>query len=556
MLLIGLTGCAQQVPPTGGPQDKTPPKILEVTPRKNSTLVPRTQKIEFLFSEAMNRKTLERSIFITPDPGERVRYKWKKHRLSIEYLDSLKVNTTYVITLGTDLKDAHGNSLQQSFTLAFSTGEEISKGEISGRVYSEKSNQAVLIWAYLLESGQDPDPVQKSGDYATQTGNRGRYKLANLSEGTYRIFAIRDKDKNRFYEVGTDEIAVTSRDVTLSTANASIANVDFRMVARDTLGPALISASAKDRSHLLLRFDENLRQEGSDEPGNFSVYPTRSSSKDTLEVKITYLNPVDPMEIVLSTSPQTAKTEYEVLVKNLQDLAKNPVDASFNKVKFVGSVVPDSLAPRIVKTIPADSARAVLLDAPIELDFSEAVVKPSFERNFQLQDSTGQQVSGTFFWDTPASVKFSPDRPLKSVASYFVRVAPDSVSDLFGNVLSDTVFHLTFTTINADTFSSISGTVVDEDATATGTIHLKAFQQGVKAQSYTLKLEQPGPYKFDDVLPGLYLIEGFRDQDENGEYSPGEVIPFVPAERFVVYPDSIHVRSRWPNEGNDIRFKR
>jgi len=72
---------------------------------------------------------------------------------------------------------------------------------------------------------------------------------------------------------------------------------------------------------------------------------------------------------------------------------------------------------------------------------------------------------------------------------------------------------------------------------------------------YNISIDEPGNYQFDHILPGIYVIKGFRDADSNGVYSYGQAIPFCPAERFFVYPDSIKVRSRWPNEGNTIILK-
>ncbi|MCG8603542.1 Ig-like domain-containing protein, partial [bacterium] len=106
--------CAVQRNPTGGPPDTTPPRIIEVVPANNSTLVPLDQKIQFTFSESMDRKSLEKAIFITPDPGDRIKLKWKGDKLQAEFLDSLRTNRTYVITLGTDLKDEHNIALAQS----------------------------------------------------------------------------------------------------------------------------------------------------------------------------------------------------------------------------------------------------------------------------------------------------------------------------------------------------------------------------------------------------------------------------------------------------------
>ena len=73
-----------------------------------------------------------------------------------------------------------------------------------------------------------------------------------------------------------------------------------------------------------------------------------------------------------------------------------------------------------------------------------------------------------------------------------------------------------------------------------------------KGEKKQIILDKPGPYQFEKLFPGLYLIYGFRDRDGNGEYSYGKVIPYQPAERFFFFPDTIKTRSRWPNEGNDI----
>ncbi|MDZ7343940.1 MAG: hypothetical protein ONA90_05440, partial [candidate division KSB1 bacterium] len=67
-------------------------------------------------------------------------------------------------------------------------------------------------------------------------------------------------------------------------------------------------------------------------------------------------------------------------------------------------------------------------------------------------------------------------------------------------------------------------------------------------------LPEPGPYRFEYVLPGVYQLRAFRDANRNGRFDFGAVLPFVSAERYFVWPDTIKVRSRWPNEGNDVIF--
>jgi len=552
--VLFIYSCASQVPPSGGPLDKTLPTIINVIPENKATLVPLDQRIEFEFSEGMTRKGSEKAVFISPDPGDRVKLKWKGRKLRIEFSDSLKVNRTYVITLGTDLKDAHNNSLSQSYTLAFSTGEELSDGKISGRVFAEKA-QGILIWAYILEESKDPNPGQRGGDYITQTDAQGKFKLTNLSEGLYRLFAIRDADKNRFYETGLDGIGVASRDILLTKDSLAVSDINFKVVTKDTIGPALVSVSTQDNARLMLTFDEELSPETVDDINHYKVRVKESKSEDMLAIRFAYLNALDQKEVAIITETQTPKIDYEIEVQNLTDLSKNFVDSKFNSAEFVGSALPDTFKPKIVSTIPADSTRAVFLNSMIDVYFDEPTNRETFERNFYLRDSTGLAVPGTFDWPTPASVKFTPANSLPSLVTYRAIVRLDSVLDLAGNAAADSTFQIHFTTLNADTLSSLSGTVVDPDSTANGRIFLKAQQNAKDGQTYEIQLSEPGPYEFSGILPGTYSLEGFRDRDNNGEYSFGQAFPFQPAERFVVYPDTIKIRARWPNEGNDIVIK-
>ncbi|MFQ5652419.1 MAG: Ig-like domain-containing protein [bacterium] len=554
--LVSLSGCARQIRPSGGPADKVPPEIVGVAPRDKATNVARDQRIEFEFSEAMNRKSLQKAVFIAPDPGEEgVRFKWKGRKLRIEFADSLKADRTYVITLGTDLKDAHGNALAHSYTLAFSTGATISDGKIAGRVYAGDSAQGILIWAYILDGERDSNPEQETASYVTQTDAQGKYELSHLSAGRYRVFAMQDKDRNRFFEVGVDGLGVPQGDVTLIQDSLAVQDVDFKVAIQDTLGPALVSVSANHRAQVALLFDEALAVEGTAEPQNYRIVAAGKGERDALEVVMAYLNPLDAQAVMLVTEPQQAGSDYELSVVNLRDQSGNVVDPDFGSDVFTASAVPDTFKPQIVRSVPQDSARAVLLNSGIALIFHEPIQKSVFEHSFTVSDSAGQSVEGELQWPTPVSATFVPQRPWRSLQRYRVSVKLDSVIDVAGNATRDSLWQISFTTVNADTFSSISGTVADPDSTQTGRIFLRAAQEVKDGPVYELQLDGPGAYEFKNLLPGTYRLEGFRDRNGDGKYSFGRPVPFEPAERFFVYPDAIKVRARWPNEGNDLLFK-
>jgi hypothetical protein len=135
---------------------------------------------------------------------------------------------------------------------------------------------------------------------------------------------------------------------------------------------------------------------------------------------------------------------------------------------------------------------------------------------------------------------------------YRILLQADSIKDLFQNSLCDSAITFRFNTLNADTLGEILGTIADELPSDSGKIFMKAVPTEEKGKTYAITVHKPGTYRFDGVFPGTYLISGFRDRDKNGIYSFGQLAPWVPGERFFQYPDTISVRARWPNEGNDI----
>lgn len=70
------------------------------------------------------------------------------------------------------------------------------------------------------------------------------------------------------------------------------------------------------------------------------------------------------------------------------------------------------------------------------------------------------------------------------------------------------------------------------------------------------KLSSPGPFSFENLMEGQYVLSAYRDSDHTGKYSVGRSFPFTRSERFAVYQDTIKVRARWPVEGIVVKFKK
>ncbi len=536
------------MPPRGGPEDKTPPAIESITPNAGATNVPIDTKIEIVFSERMIKNTVSDAIFISPWPAEEIYYKWKGKKLKIEFSDTLKMDRTYVLTIGAKSSDLRNNKMKDSFSLAFSTGEKIDEGHIGGTVYSQSNVEGTLVCAYSLNDSLDPDPSQVLADYYTQTNEQGGFNLMYIAPGKYRLFAINDRDQNRKYTKGVDAIGITNFDVLLTQQEKHISKVNFQMSIEDTVLLYLRSAYSVDQAKIAVRFSKAMKKFDLNTPDKYFRIATEDDSSKVLNILSCYLDSNDPSTIHLITENQQDVT-YNLETQNLFDLAGNGLDTAYYSVPFDGSALPDTMKPVITYKSLEDSTTGIKIDSLFQIVFSEPIQQKPFERNFSFQEKDSTQVKGKLQWDNPATVKFVPDTSLKYSTEYIIKIPIDSIIDFYGNFLNDSLQSIFFKTLSKDTLTAIGGKFIDKNYSAKGEIFLTAKSP---ANFYTISIDEPGDYLFDNIFPGIYTISAFRDADSNGTYSFGKAVPFVAAERFIFCPDSIKVRSRWPNEGNDI----
>ena len=193
VLVALLLGCAKVGPPTGGPVDKEPPRILSHHPERDALEVARDTEVEIAFSEPMNREQTEAAIFTSP--AGPLQLSWRGPRLRIAM--PLAEERTYVLTVGTGARDLRGNALANSFTLAFATGSQLDQGLVRGWVYQEHQPVAgAHVWAYDLGTFSGEVGLDEPS-YQTQSGANGGYEFARLAPGHYRVLAFRDKKSQR-----------------------------------------------------------------------------------------------------------------------------------------------------------------------------------------------------------------------------------------------------------------------------------------------------------------------------------------------------------------------
>lgn len=549
--LLFIGGCARQGFPPGGPEDRTPPEVVATWPPANAVQVPPIAQVSLTFSEKMQRQSVEQALFVVPRPPGTTSLRWRGRTLLISFSEALRLGRTYVVTVGTDARDLRNNRLAQAFSLAFSTGGSLDSCAVSGQVFGTGQLAGTSIWAFDLSADANPDPSTTPPDYVTQCGATGEYLLRSMAPGTYRLFAVLDRNGNQRYDAEYDALGVPAGEAELSTESPVFRGCDFRLAVRDTTVPRLESATASDARHVHLRFSEPMQSWPLTAPANYVILP--KDGNDTLQVVAAYVDAERPSFVHLATSVQRP-VPYRLTVRSACDA--NDLCLQEATIEFAGNTLADTVRPALVRSVPQDSARAVPCAVTLSFTFSEAMDTASVGKALAFTDSSGARIPGRLRWPSAAQCEFAPRRPLAGRCPHQVVILGELARDLAALPLRADTVRITFWTMNCDTLSSIAGTVRDEDPTGTGPVVIRASQVRPKGACRELVLSEPGPYEITDLLPGVYLLEAYRDEDGNGRYSTGSALPFVPAERFVVLPDSVKVRSRWPNVGNDIVLPR
>lgn len=195
MAVLALA-CAVQEPPSGGPDDKTPPAVVGTTPRADSTGVDPGSAIAITFGEDMTRQRVERLVSVEP-PIEIDRVSWVGRTMVIQPRGALQRDTTYVVRLKPGYRDQHGVVGTSSREFAFATGASLDTARISGTVlFKREPSGKSVVRAFRVPRDSTFRPEAARPDRETGTARDGTFKLKYLPANGARFVLMAYVDQN------------------------------------------------------------------------------------------------------------------------------------------------------------------------------------------------------------------------------------------------------------------------------------------------------------------------------------------------------------------------
>ncbi len=202
ILFLGAS-CAKRGLPSGGPEDTTPPFVAEIEPSGGSIGVALDSPIRIVFSEKMNKRSVESNMAVSPSLSWQKRY-WKGLELILIPEKGLSPNTTYIVSISGKARDSHGVAMGNAFCSGFSTGDSLSNGSISGKVFWKKvAVEGAMVVVVESDMAFDESIWEKGSSLVTFTGKGGVYAIPYLDTAKgYRVLALLDDNSNGIYDVG------------------------------------------------------------------------------------------------------------------------------------------------------------------------------------------------------------------------------------------------------------------------------------------------------------------------------------------------------------------
>ena len=322
---IGHSGCANIVPPTGGPRDTIPPRLIFVTPG-DTTKHFNTNKIVFNFDEYIDPKDIRTELIVSPVPKVDPIVDSKLKTLTVKIKDTLEPNTTYALDFGKSVRDYNEGNILKNFRYVFSTGDHIDQGSLGGTVVVAQTGKVDSTLTVLLHRKWDsPDGLKKNdsavfkdGDsaiakdrprYITRLDTNGRFFFRNLKPGRYTVYAMKDEGGQHKYLSRSQLFAFADSPVVISENTPSMALYAYAEAADSkpasksagtstTPAPAASRKTARDREKdRRLQFQTNVANSVFDVLDTFRLsFATGLKSFDSTQLRFTDENfkDIDP----------------------------------------------------------------------------------------------------------------------------------------------------------------------------------------------------------------------------------------------------------------------
>lgn len=561
VVMFFILSCAKISSPTGGPKDLDPPVILKSQP-ENGTVMFTGKSFTITFSEYVILDKITEKFMVSPPVKTKPVVRLKGKNLLVSWEDKLSDSTTYTFYFQDAIRDNNEDNPIPNFQYVFSTGPVLDSLSLSGNVFGAFDLEVVpeaLVTMYSNLS--DTAPARLLPAYISKPDASGGFMINNIKPGHYRLYAVRDLNGNKLYDLDDETFAFsdsiiditpeTNFSITPDTIKYKPANATETTKADIfTFGTHRLYAFTRELKKQYLKYTER-KSSGSvgfalalpSDSGQVSIVLTgaapdswfmeNNASRDTFMVWITSPEMYDRDTIqALLTYPFTDSTK--TLIQKTDTIIfrfrkPEPPRAGTKKIPAL------SLATNVGIKIKPGTMPAFTAPAPLkEPDTSRMIL-------MQIVDTVKTRIRAEFIKDSTNSRRILMKTPLKAGGIYTLLCLRGAFTDIYGNA-TDSTFYKINVGIPED-----YGSVASKISGYEGDVIIQLLDNKEKVLKEAF-IKSPGQVKFELIDKGRYRLKAIYDIDSNMRWTTGDFSLKRNPEPVSYYPGELDVKINWDLE--------
>lgn len=590
IIILSTINCARVGSPIGGEKDILAPEIIESIPNNYSKNFG-SDKIEIEVNEFVRFDNLQQKLVISPPLDEKPEIFVRGKKIIIELgKQELKKNTTYTFSFYDAIVDNNEGNPIKDYEFVFATGNRLDSLSVSGIVLRafdlEPEEEGVEVLLYDLLD--DTIPQTTPPLYIGKPDKEGRFRINNVKADTFRIFAIKDGNRNHYFDQPGETFAfsdsllfvsappeffidTTRKDTinidTISTDTIGIDKVDVNIISIDTVD---IDTTEMKPDAILFLFTED-----------HSIQYLKNSTRETREhIQLVFNMPLKERKLKITAIDIDTKNEWfikeEFIIGDtvsvwITDTIISTTDLVTLKLEYLKedsagnyiSFADTSLLRYIARVGKGKGSREVIGKVEKTLVLTPSIGENAlFELNqkISIESKTPVEIVDTskikmHVYDDSLLIntgydleqdslqirKFSISAEWKEDTKYGLFIEPGAFTSIYGYD-NDTLL-LDFRTRKLEDYGKIIVTLK--------TVIENVIIQLLDSKGGVLKKKTEWSnniVEFSYLKAGNYRLKAIYDRNENGKWDTGNYEEKVQPEKVIFYNKEIKVRSNWDLE--------
>jgi uncharacterized protein (DUF2141 family) len=553
-LLSFITRCASISAPTGGPKDTIPPSLINSIP-PNKSINYHDNTIYLEFDEWIKADKLKDQLIITPVITSKYENSIKKNLFKLTFDEPFADSTTYTLNFREGIQDITESNPILTNKFTFSTGTFIDSLTVYGLTTNLLNTDTVenaIVGLYRVDD--TVNVFNGSPYYFSQTDDKGKYSIENIKNGKYLAIAFLDNNKNLKLDFKSEAYAFKKDTLTLDSIPVEL---NFKLSKLDITPFRQITALPSGK-YYEINFNKYIT--------DFNLIPLDTTTKPLYanlakqNKSIRFYNPsnlIDSIAITYTAIDSINTSISDTVYVKFTESKRKTDDFSFIVTPKQGAFITTDFDAKITFNKPILN---YILDS-LYFEYDSKIIK-KIDYSIFLWNSHKDKLNFSLTIDKAKIDTFISNQRKTTDASDSLPVLKPTQQQ---QVKKDKVIpkkNLGFrlyigkgTFISADYDSSVSSgynyKFIKPEEVGTQEIITTSEYQSFTIQLLTEKFEiyeeisGQKLHTFQNVPPGKYRIRILIDSNNDGHWSPGNMLNNEEPEPVYIYPETLIIRADW-----------